>query len=131
MFNIDIKMKREDIDQNIEHIDHPETPVDSPTYYSDSDVDVEDCVIVISHDDEPVCFVNSIRKARDRMWELARKTRDDLGMGNYSMYIREGNVSDTIDVIGYHKFFIISYERIMGSFKISKVPKFSVITKID
>ena len=124
-------MKGEDIDEQIEHIDHPETPVDSPVDYSDSDVDIEDCVIVISHDDEPICFVNNIRKARDRMWELARKTRDDLGMNNYSMYIREGGVEDSIEVIGYHKFYVISYERIMSTFKISKVPRFTPVLKID
>ena len=125
-------MKGEDIDEQIEHIDHPETPpVDSPDDYSDSDVDTEDCVIVISHDDEPICFVNNIRKARDRMWELARKTRDDLGMNNYNMYIREGSVEDSIEVIGYHKFYVISYERIMSTFKISKVPRFTPVMKID
>jgi hypothetical protein len=121
-------MNEQDIDQNIEHIEHPETPVDSPVEYSDSDVD---CVIVISHDDEPICFVNNIRKARDRMWELARKTRDDLSLNNYNMYIREGGVDDSIEVIGYHKFYVISYERIMSTFKISKVPRFTPVMKID
>ena len=72
-----------------------------------------------------------MRKARDRMWELARKTRDDLGMNNYSMYIREGLTSDSIEVIGYHKFYLISYERIMGIFKISKVPRFTSVIEID
>ena len=124
-------MSRQDISENIEYIDHPETPVDSPIDYSESDVETEDCVIVISHDDDPICFVNSMRKARDRMWDLARNTRDDLGMNNYSMYIREGNTSDSIEVIGYHKFYVISYERVMSSFKISKVPRFTPVMKID
>ena len=131
MFFINIKMNGQNISENIEHIDHPETPVDSPLYYSDTEIDCEDCVIVISHDDEPICFVTSMRKARDRMWELARKTRDDLGMNNYSMYIREGLTSDSIEVIGYHKFYLISYERIMGIFKISKVPRFTSVIEID
>jgi len=125
-------MSRQDISENIEHIDHPETPPDnSPSDCSDSDVESEDCVIVISHNDEPICFVNSMRKAVNRMWELARKTRDDLGMNNYNMYIREGITSDSIEVIGYHKFYVISYERIMGTFKISKVPRFTNVMSVD
>ncbi len=72
-----------------------------------------------------------MRKAVNRMWELARKTRDDLGMNNYNMYIREGITSDSIEVIGYHKFYVISYERIMGTFKISKVPRFTNVMSID
>ena len=124
-------MSEQDIGDNIEHIDHPETPVDSPVDYSDSDDDDDDCVVVISHDNEPICFVNNIRNARDRMWELARKTRDDLGLNNYNMYIREGGVEDSIEVVGYHKFYVISYERVMSSFKINKIQRFTPVMKID
>lgn len=123
--------KQDNIGDNIEHIDHPETPVDSPVEYSDSDVEEEDFVIVISHDNEPICFMNSIRKARDRMWELAREERDNLSMSNYNMYIREGNVEDSIEIVGYHRFYVISYERIMNNFRISKVPRFTPVVNID
>ena len=65
------------------------------------------------------------------MWELAREERDNLSMSNYNMYIREGNVEDSIEIFGYHRFYVISYERIMSNFRISKVPRFTHVVNVD
>ena len=54
-------MSRQDISGILSTL-NTRDPDDSPDDYSDSDVETEDCVIVISHDDEPICFVNSMRR---------------------------------------------------------------------
>lgn len=74
---------------------------------------------VITMDGIPQCYTTNIEDARKRMWEFARLRR--FHEHNYRSYIREGSTQNSVSVIGFQKFYAISYDRILSELSINKI----------
>jgi len=74
---------------------------------------------VITMDGIPQCYTTTIEDARKRMWEFARLRK--FHEYNYKSYIREGSTQNHISVIGYQKFYAISYDRVLSELSINKI----------
>ncbi len=64
-------------------------------------------------------YVSDISIARQYMWSFARAYRSKWYDG-YITYIREGINPNKIEISGYNRFFIFSYESIFSTFEIYK-----------
>ena len=77
-------------------------------------------VFVILKDLIPQFYLQNRNNARKSMWDTARFYRAQW-CNDYNVYIREGVNADKIQIYGYYKFFIFSYERLITSFEIKSV----------
>ena len=68
----------------------------------------------------PLCYVKNIDDARSKMWMFARMYRSRW-LVDYNTYIREDDNINKIKLVGYHKFTIMSYERLLSTFEICTV----------
>ena len=78
----------------------------------------------ILKDNEPFCYVETLEEAREIMWSCAREYRTRL-FSDYNTFIREGFNQNKIEITGYYRNFLISYERLFSVFSIKKLFKLS------
>ena len=71
-------------------------------------------VIMIS--DRPVFYSDNLETARNIMWEVAREIKRDFF--NTNLFIYEGKNEDQITISVKHKYFLISYEKIIHTLNI-------------
>jgi hypothetical protein len=69
----------------------------------------------ILKDNEPLCYVETLEEAREIMWSCAREYRTRL-FSDYNTFIREGFNQNKIEITGYYRNFLISYERLFSVF---------------
>jgi hypothetical protein len=74
---------------------------------------------VVTADGIPQFYTQTIEEANKRMWDIARAFK--INVNDYTCYIRECEDLDNIQVIGYYKFYVISYDRILCHFATQKV----------
>ena len=83
-------------------------------------INIEKSIYVITQDDQPLFYVDTNDKARVIMWDMARNYRSNW-FANYNTYIREGSNTNKIEITGNYKYFLISYEKILSTFKIYEI----------
>ena len=81
-------------------------------------------IFVIKKDDEPVCYHKSSEKAKQVMWELARKDMGDYSR-TYNVFIKEDK-HNTVTLVGYYRFLLVAYERVLCKYEVS-----SAVEQID
>ena len=84
---------------------------------------------VITMDGIPQCYTTTIEDARKRMWEFARLRK--FHEYNYRSYIREGSTQNHISVIGYQKFYAISYDRVLSELSINKIQEIQEVEELE
>lgn len=67
----------------------------------------------------PHFYTNEIEKAREYMWDMARACK--AKEYDYNCYIRENPNQNYIQVVGYNKFYLLSYERLICDMNVSRV----------
>jgi hypothetical protein len=78
---------------------------------------------LVTFNNDHIGFCNSLAEARSKMWSIARLEKHKLT--EYNTYIcQEMMNEDEIKVVGFHKFFIISYEKLVATIKIKEVYEF-------
>lgn len=101
---------------------------DAPIYESDfSDEDSEDFinlnddveVYLLCKDNNPVCYFKNKKLATEMMWKIARYNKGKF-MDNFTLFIKE-NTEDSISIVGYNKFLLLSFERLFSTFTILPV----------
>jgi hypothetical protein len=83
-------------------------------------------VIMISN--RPVFYSDDLETARNIMWEVAREIKRDFF--NSNLYIYEGKNEDQITISVKHKYYLISYEKIIHTLNIFTIYE-STILKED
>lgn len=81
-------------------------------------------IFVIKKDDEPLCYHKSSEKAKQVMWELARKDMRDYSR-TYNVFIKEDK-HNTVTLVGYYRFLLVAYERVLCKYEVS-----SAVEQID
>jgi hypothetical protein len=119
--------KEESLDEESEDEDDEETEVlnNFPTLILKQDSEK----YVITMDGIPQCYTTTIEDARKRMWEFARLRK--MHEHNYRSYIREGSTQNHISVIGYQKFYAISYDRILSELSINKIQEIQEVQELE
>ena len=84
---------------------------------------------VITMDGIPQCYTTNIEDARKRMWEFARLRK--LHEYNYRSYIREGSTQNSVSVIGFQKFYAISYDRVLSELSINKIQEIEEVQEFN
>jgi hypothetical protein len=74
---------------------------------------------VVTADGVPQFYTQNVEEANKRMWDVARAFK--VNVNDYNCYIRECEDSNNIQVIGYYKFFVVSYDRVLCHFTTQKV----------
>lgn len=74
---------------------------------------------VVNIDEIPQFYTNTLEKAREYMWDIARARR--MKETNYNCYIRETPDQNFIQVVGFHKFYVLSYERLICNMNVCRV----------
>jgi len=101
---------------------------DAPIYESDfSDEDSDDFmnlnddaeVYLLCKDNNPVCYFKNKKLATEMMWKIARYNKGKF-MNNFTLFIKE-NSEDSISIVGYNKFLLLSFERLFSTFTILPV----------
>jgi hypothetical protein len=84
---------------------------------------------VVTADGVPQFYTQTIEEARNRMWDIARisKFKDS----DYNSYIREFNDENHIQVVGFYKFFVISYERVLCYLNVQRVQEIQKVPEVD
>jgi len=80
-------------------------------------------VIMISN--RPVFYSDDLETARNIMWEVAREIKRDFFDSN--LYIYEGKNEDQITISVKHKYFLISYERIIHTLNIFTIYESTIV----
>lgn len=84
---------------------------------------------VITMDGIPQCYTATIEDARKRMWEFARLRK--MHEPNYKSYIREGSTQNVICLVGYQKFYAISYDRVLSELSINKIQEIQELQEFE
>jgi len=79
-----------------------------------------DEIFVVSIDTTPSFYTKSIKEATRCLWEYASRKR--FLYTDHCTYLHEKDAS-TVRLMGYYRFFIISYDYIISEFQIHKVTK--------
>ena len=74
---------------------------------------------VITINGIPQCYTQTLEKARNCMWNLARLEK--INYTEYQCFIQEMDNPNDIQVIGYHRFSIISYNRTLVNLSVRSV----------
>lgn len=85
-------------------------------------------LFVVTLDTLPKFYTKDISTARKIMWSYARHLKFNYII-DWNCYIREENSSDEIQIVGFYKFFVASYERVFHRFQIHKIKE--LITSED
>lgn len=88
----------------------------------------EKTVYVITQDNIPLLYVNTIEDAHSMMWTLTRNYRIHW-CNNYNTYIREGSSQNKIEITGNYRYLLIFYERLLSTFEIHPVHEMVKNTK--
>ena len=80
----------------------------------------EKTIHVITQDNIPLLYVDTIEDAKLIMWELARGYRTNW-FSNYNTYIREGSNQNKIEITGNYRYLLIFYERLLSTFEIHPI----------
>ena len=83
-------------------------------------LNTEKTVYVITQDNIPLLYVNTIEDAHSMMWALARNYRTHW-FNNYNTYIREGSSQNKIEISGNYRYLLIFYERLLCTFEVHPV----------
>ena len=81
---------------------------------------VENTELYLLHKDNiPVCYLKNKEEAVNMMWKVARSSKHKYS-ANYNVFLKE-NDQNSISIVGYNRFFIVSYERLLSRFDITKI----------
>ena len=80
----------------------------------------EKTIHVITQDNIPLLYVDTIEDAKLIMWELARGYRTNW-FSNYNTYIREGSNQNKIEITGNYRYLLIFYEKLLSTFEIYSI----------
>lgn len=81
---------------------------------------VENTELYLLHKDNiPVCYLKNKAEAVNMMWKVARSSKHKYS-ANYNVFLKE-NDQNSISIVGYNRFFIVSYERLLSRFDITKI----------
>lgn len=84
---------------------------------------------VVSANGIPQFYSHDIQEARRHMWNIARIRKfKEFG---YNCYIRECNDENNIQLVGYYKFNIISYDRILCYLNVHKISELYEIKEVQ
>ena len=98
-------------------------PIKSTEIKEDKNSDEQDCkdqLFVAMSDNIPIFYTTKLEDARNKVKDMANHNM--LEYGDYHCFLQYKS-QDELDVIGYHKNYIISHPRLLHSFIIKKVPK--------
>ena len=84
------------------------------------ELNTEKTVFVITQDNIPLLYVNTIEHAHSIMWALARNYRTHW-FNNYNTYIREDFSQNKIEITGNYRYLLIFYERLLSTFEVHPV----------
>ena len=79
-------------------------------------------IFVVSIDGIANCYSNTEKEAREKMWKLARIFKHEFN-SQYNTYIRQDDNANTIEIIGFLKFSIISIDRTINLINVHRVYK--------
>lgn len=82
---------------------------------------------VINVNDEPKYYTKSQRNAKNAMWRLVRRARSNWE--NYSTYICQDDDEFKVQLVGFQRLIIVSYERILVTVSITKLYELCVEDK--
>lgn len=74
---------------------------------------------VISVDGVPQCYTETLDSARECMWNLARLEKNN--QTEYQCFIREMENPNDIQLVGYHKFYLVAYNRTLIHLTVRRV----------
>ena len=80
----------------------------------------EKTIHVITQDNIPLLYVDTVEDAKLIMWELARNYRTKW-FNNYNTYIREGSDQNKIEITGNYRYLLIFYERLLSTFEVHPI----------
>jgi len=86
-------------------------------------------IYVINVDGVAKFYSNTVKEARERMWDLAKVRR--FQATNYNSYIRACSDKNRIEVVGSYKMSIFSVDRTICWLNISKIQQIENINKDD
>lgn len=75
---------------------------------------------IISVNNVPQCYTDNIKDARNYMWSIARMQKMTT-QSEYITFIRETEDLNKIQIVGYYKFYIVSFERTLSHFCVHKI----------
>jgi hypothetical protein len=84
---------------------------------------LEESIFVISIDEFPTYFVQNLKKARQKMIDLAGFININY-FNTYNCFLQQINENE-IKLIGTNKFVIISYDKILATLRINEINKYS------
>ena len=84
---------------------------------------------VVTADGVPQFYTQTIEEARNRMWDIARISK--FNESDYNSYIREFNDENHIQVVGFYKFIVISYERVLCYLNVQRVQEIQKVPEVD
>lgn len=76
-------------------------------------------VYLLCKDDQPLCYFTNKKDAYESMWKYARFSKIKY-INDFNTFIKEED-ENTIFIVGYNRFLIISYERLFSKFHITTV----------
>ena len=76
-------------------------------------------VYLLCKDNNPVCYFKNKKLATEMMWKIARYNKGKF-INNFTLFIKE-NTEDSISIVGYNKFLLLSFERLFSTFTILPV----------
>ena len=106
--------EQEDLEEDDEEEDLEEDDEEEVLTLSD---DTE--VYILCKDNIALCYFGTKNLAVETMWKIARQDKGKF-MDSFTVFIKE-NDEDSIDIVGYHKFLVFSYERVFSTFTILPV----------
>lgn len=95
--------------------------------YSDLVLEENTQKYVITVNGVPQCYTQTLENARNCMWNLARLEKNN--QTDYQCFIREMENPNDIQLIGYHRFYIIAYNRTLAHLSVRRVLK--IVEKPD
>lgn len=88
----------------------------------DTEEEEDTDIFVVSIDGIANCYSNTEKEAREQMWKLARIFKHEFN-SQYNTYIRQDDNANTIEIIGFLKFSIISIDRTINLINVHRVYK--------
>lgn len=74
---------------------------------------------IITANGVPQCYTQTLENARNCMWDLARLEKNN--QTDYQCFIREMENPNDIQLVGYHRFYIIAYNRTLVHLSVRRV----------
>jgi hypothetical protein len=112
----------DDLDENVED-DLDENELNQVKMIDNSEK------FVISIDDIPLFYTNSLEKGKICMWNFARSNKRKFFDSN--LFIYEGLTENEITLSVKHKFMLVSYERIVCKLDIKKIYEVTIEDQLE